>query len=342
MDLVSIIIPVYNMESSLESCVRSILKQDYESLEILLVDDGSKDNSFKICQELSENDSRVRCFHTENRGSGPARNHGISESRGKYLYFPDADDYLEPYTISTLVKAMEGGVYDLVVFGYKILTHTGQVLKIRDYEPFSAPGDEIRRSYANYFGMEQRYSIQGAPWNKFFDGDIVRNNGISFPPLRRHQDEGFIARYMTVCRRVRFIPEILYHYWQNTVGIEWQKYPVDYMDAVIGLRDVWNETLMQFSPEDFKTHEMIRKEIFSKMIKALQLSYSPKMKLNVLTRRAWLSRQCKRVNFAGYSWDTAGSAYQKAVLCCAKLRLYFCLSLVLYAGKIKSVIRLGK
>lgn len=342
LDLVSIIIPVYNMEKSLESCVKSILNQDYENIEVILVDDGSKDNSFAVCQKICTDDKRVRCVHTENQGSGPARNVGISESKGRYLYFPDADDYIESNAISTLVDAMCDGQYDLIVFGYKCLTHNGNVVSVKKYESFEISGEVVRRDYIEFFGMSNRFSIQGAPWNKFFDGETVRNNSIKYPALRRHQDEGFIARYVTHCRNVRFIPDVLYSYYQNTTGIEWKKYPVDYIDAVTGLRDVWNDTIMQWNRDDVNTHILVEKEIFSKIIKALELSYSPKMELNFYSRIKWLSATCRNTNFTNYSLKTAGSLYQRIILICAKLRVYPFLSFVLYIGKVKNIIRQGK
>lgn len=341
-DLVSIIIPVYNMEKSLENCVKSILNQDYENIEVILVDDGSKDNSFAVCQKICTYDNRVRCVHTENQGSGPARNVGISESKGRYLYFPDADDYIEPNAVSTLVNAMCGGQYDLIVFGYKCLTHDGNVVSVRKYDTFEMQGEDIRQNYCEFFGMTNRYSIQGAPWNKFFDGDTIRKNNIVYPALRRHQDEGFIARYVTYCRNVRFIPDVLYSYYQNTSGIEWKKYPVDYIDAVTGLRDVWNDTIMRWNRDDINTHVLVEKEIFSKIIKALELSYSPKMELKFCSRIKWLSVTCGNTHFKDYSMRTAGSMYQRIILICVKLRIYPLLSFVLYIGKIKNIIRQGK
>lgn len=341
-DLVSIIIPVYNMEKSLEDSVRSVLNQDYENIEVILVDDGSKDNSFAVCQKISADDNRVRCVHTENQGSGPARNVGISESKGRYLYFPDADDYIEPNAISTLVDAMNDGQYDLIVFGYKCLTHDGNAVLVREYESFEIAGEAIRQDYGEFFGMTNRYSIQGAPWNKFFDGETIRKYNITYPALRRHQDEAFISRYVTYCRNVRFIPDVLYSYYQNTSGIEWKKYPVDYIDAVTGLRDVWNETIMQWNCDDINTHALVEKEIFSKIIKALELSYSPKMELKFCSRIKWLSATCRNTHFTDYSLRIAGSMYQKIILICVKFRIYPLLSFVLYIGKIKNIIRQGK
>jgi glycosyltransferase involved in cell wall biosynthesis len=341
-EIVSIIVPIYNMSNSIKNTINSILVQDYNNIEVILVDDGSKDESYKVCKEIASQDDRVKCIHTENQGSGPARNVGIKASKGKYLYFPDADDFLEPQAISVLISAMKDGNYDLVVFGYQCLSHQGALIFKRTYTPFSNTGESVRADYENYFDMLNSFSIQGAPWNKFFDGDTVRKNNIEYPLLRRHQDEGFISRYMCYCKNVLFIPEVLYTYYQNTVGVEWKKYPTDYIDAVIGLDQVWKETICNWNSEDKATHSLVEKEIFSKLIKALELSYSPKMKFNIFTRIKWIRKICKKSKFSSYEFKTTGSLYQIIVLSLVKLHFYCSLALILYVGNIKNVTRQGK
>lgn len=340
-DLVSVIIPVYNMEESIEACVKSILLQDYTNIEVILVDDGSKDNSYRICQKIALQDNRVKCIHIDNQGSGPARNVGIEKSKGRYLYFPDADDYIDPNAVSVLVEAMCDGQYDLIVFGYRCLKHDGEVVFEKKYEEFNNTGEVVRADYSDYFGMSNKNSIQGAPWNKFFDGETVRKNNIKYPPLRRHQDEGFISRYVNHCKNIRFIPEVLYSYYQNTVSLEWKKYPVNYVDCVIGLKEIWSETICIWNSRDQETHLLVDELIFSKLMKALELSYSPKMELNVFTRSRWIRRTCNELEFSKYSFKIAGSFYQKAVLLCVKLHLYRVASLALYVGNIKNRVRQG-
>lgn len=341
-EIVSIIVPVYNMGTSIKDTINSILVQDYNNIEVILVDDGSKDDSYKVCKEIAAQDDRVKCIHTENQGSGPARNVGIKVSNGKYIYFPDADDFLESQAISMLVSAMKDGTYDLVVFGYRCFSHQGTLVFERTYTPFSNTGESVRADYGNYFNMLNPFSIQGAPWNKFFNGDIIRKNNIEYPPLRRHQDEGFISRYMCYCKHVRFIPDVLYTYYQNTVELEWKKYPVGYIDAVIGLRDIWEETICSWNPEDHTTHKLVNQAIFSKVMKALELSYSPKMKLNFFTRSNWIKNTCKKANFLDYKFNIAGSLYQKTVLAFSKIHLFFCVSIILFVGNFKKRRRQNK
>jgi glycosyltransferase involved in cell wall biosynthesis len=104
-ELVSIVVTVYNMGSSIEECVLPIVNRDYENIEIILIDDGSKDDNYARCQILAAQDN------TENRGLGPARNYGIEHAKRNYIYFPDADDFLKPVAVSKMLSAMENGKY---------------------------------------------------------------------------------------------------------------------------------------------------------------------------------------------------------------------------------------
>ena len=105
--LISVIIPVYNVENYLAQSVESILKQSFENFEIILVDDGSTDSSGRICDEYVEKDERIAAIHQKNGGLSAARNSGLSEAEGKYVYFLDSDDYIANNTLETLVEIAE-------------------------------------------------------------------------------------------------------------------------------------------------------------------------------------------------------------------------------------------
>ena len=104
MDKISIIIPVYNVESYIDRCMESILAQDYENIEVLLVDDGSNDNSGYLCDKYAQKDNRVKSFHKPNGGVSSARNFGIAHAEGKYISFVDPDDWLERDTYKNIIE----------------------------------------------------------------------------------------------------------------------------------------------------------------------------------------------------------------------------------------------
>ncbi len=131
--LVSVIIPVYNVEDYLRECVDSILEQTYGNFEIILVDDGSTDSSGEICDEYVDKDERVTVIHQKNSGPSKTRNTGLENATGKYIYFLDSDDYIESNALELLVNTAESNEADLVFF---------------DAHSFSDDGAEIKQGYA--------------------------------------------------------------------------------------------------------------------------------------------------------------------------------------------------
>ena len=113
-DKVSIIVPVYNIENYIRVCVESILAQTYESFELILVDDGSKDNSGILCDEYAAIDSRVKVIHKENGGVSSARNTGLQQAKGKWIMYVDGDDWIEPDMIESLIETAKATEADLV------------------------------------------------------------------------------------------------------------------------------------------------------------------------------------------------------------------------------------
>ncbi|MBQ5852329.1 MAG: glycosyltransferase family 2 protein, partial [Lachnospiraceae bacterium] len=101
--MISIVVPVYNVEKYLERCVDSLINQTYENIEILLIDDGSKDNSGQMCDEYANKDSRITVYHKENGGLSDARNYGMDRAKGEYIIFIDSDDYVEPNMMEFLI-----------------------------------------------------------------------------------------------------------------------------------------------------------------------------------------------------------------------------------------------
>ena len=336
-ELVSIVIPIYNMEEQIERSLKSIVEQTYKNIEVILVDDGSTDKTYLKCLSLQNDDERIKVYHKENGGSGPARNFGIEYSNGKYIYFPDADDYIEPSTIEILVNKMEETDVDLIVFGYKNVAQNGEIQKIKKYPNEKHFGEEIRSSYSNYMTTISKYGIQGAPWNKFFKLEIIKKFNIEYPALRRHQDEGFIARYMSYVSSVLFISNILYTYYVNDLNKEWDKYPIDYIDSVEGLYKERQKNILLWNLKDKETHELVYKEYICNIIKSLELSFSPKYNFNFKARMNWIKKiiadtQIEKIQDTKYI-----RKYQKIILFLIKKRIfiimYFLLKLKVFIEK---------
>lgn len=143
--LISVIIPVYNVEDYLRECVDSVINQTYKNLEIILVDDGSTDSSGKICDKYAEKDKRVRVVHKENSGPSKTRNVGLGHAKGKYIYFLDSDDYIEPNALELLVNTAESNGADLVFFDALSFSDDGAKIK---------QGYTIKGTYESKSGYE--------------------------------------------------------------------------------------------------------------------------------------------------------------------------------------------
>ena len=118
-ELVSIIVPVYNLEKYIEKCVRSLLQQTYTNVEIILVDDGSRDESGEICDRLASEDSRIKVIHKENGGLSSARNCGIENATGEYIMFVDGDDFISELMVEKLYVALKDNCADISVCCFK-------------------------------------------------------------------------------------------------------------------------------------------------------------------------------------------------------------------------------
>lgn len=168
--LISIIIPVYNVKDYLERSVKSVLEQTYRNLEVILIDDGSTDGSGKICDEIAEMDSRVKVFHIENQGAAVARNVGIEVSTGEYIGFIDSDDFISPQMYDCLYEGMTSGNADVVCCGYS------------ENIPVLCDGTEIEFVEINKIeairnilqGIEPKV-FNCAVWNKLYSCKAIKN-----------------------------------------------------------------------------------------------------------------------------------------------------------------------
>jgi len=209
MDKISVIIPVYNVESYLRKCLDSVLNQTYKNLEILLINDGSTDNSGSICDEYGKKDSRIRVFHKENGGASSARNVGLRELTGDYIGFVDSDDWLEPQMYEVLYKALiDNNV------------HLSNVSFTRNAVPEKRVGDipsgmltsEQMLLYAirnfHYAGFGR------VIWNKLFKADMIVKSKVIFDEsIEIAEDLKILAElYLAFeCTGV-FVDKILYHH----------------------------------------------------------------------------------------------------------------------------------
>ncbi len=204
----SIIIPVYNAEKYLETCVMSFADSVKLNYEVLLIDDGSTDNSLEVCNSLSERNSNIRVIKKENGGVSSARNRGITESKGEYLMFIDSDDYLEVGAINKIIDILNKKNNQLIIFGYNRVKNNAINTELASYsgdvcidEVLKIMLDNKSLHYFNY------------PWNKIYNTKIIKENNLLFnEKINLGEDAIFNMKYMKYISAVMFVRKCIYNY----------------------------------------------------------------------------------------------------------------------------------
>lgn len=200
--LVSIIVPVYNTEKYLYRCIDSILEQTYCNIEIILIDDGSTDNSSSICDSYSSKDKRILVKHQKNTGQGIARNVGLQEMKGDYVLFVDSDDEMRPDMLEKLVAATNNGKNDIVLCGITINNGIRLVDSIWYNVDYSCTNEKLIFEYIS------SGKIFTGPICKLFKKTIFEN--IRFPSFRANEDAYIMHHLLGKCKNAFFIKEHLY------------------------------------------------------------------------------------------------------------------------------------
>jgi len=247
MDLVSVVVPTYNVEKYLERCVESIRSQTYSTLEIILVDDGSTDRSGAMCDELAKHDDRIRVIHKENGGLSDARNFGLAEATGEYVCFIDSDDWVEPDMISSAVDALKKENSDIAIWGYyadfvdageKILSSSKRILREEPHFDGENPYGEI----GSVLGF------CGYAWNKLYRLPFLKEQQLTFTKgISLVEDILFNAKAICRAESVTFLPTAYNHYMQRnaeTLGTKFYPNLADLrlmaLDAHVQLLHHWD------------------------------------------------------------------------------------------------------
>lgn len=211
--LVSVIVPVYNVEDYLGRCVESILAQTYQNLEIILVDDGAKDSSGSICDAYAAKDHRIRVIHKENGGLSSARNAGIDIARGEYLKFVDSDDWIEPDAVENLLSMALEHQVELVVGGrWDVKAATGEKRKgLCPQNREVIPGAELVRRIFRWAGCDS------SACDKLFHRRLFR--GIRFPLGMVCEDVPVMYKIVLDAGRAALLDKPVYNYFHRSGSI---------------------------------------------------------------------------------------------------------------------------
>lgn len=209
LDRISIIVPVYNVEKYLDACIKSILQQTYKNIELILVDDGSTDNSPQICDSYVLKDSRIKVIHQDNQGISAARNIGIENATGEYIVFIDSDDYISENMIEKLYIALKETESDMAICNFTYVSENGDAIQTQ----ISPIKDEILSTddiITKLFQPKNWYYV--VAWNKIYKRELWEQ--IRYPVGYIHEDEVVAHRIFVKCKKVVSISEELYYYRQ--------------------------------------------------------------------------------------------------------------------------------
>lgn len=209
--LISVIVPVYNVEAYLERCVDSILKQTYKELEIILVDDGATDSSGELCDQLAKKDDRIIVIHKKNGGLSDARNAGIDASRGEYLSFIDSDDFIHPMFMEVLLQLCETTQCNISKCGMQEVegdTFVSEGEKEDTYKLYSAE---------EYLEKINRVNAGFSVCNKLFHRELFST--IKFPYAKLHEDVAVIYKLIAMSKKIVEVEYKLYFFYKNPKSI---------------------------------------------------------------------------------------------------------------------------
>lgn len=227
-ELITIVLPVYNVENYLDRCISSVASQTYHNLEIILVDDGATDKSPQICDEWTKRDSRIRVIHKQNEGLGMARNTGIINATGSYICFFDSDDYIDACTIEKCLSIAIEDKSEVVTFGFHNVNSQGQVRKttIPSLEKHNYRNEEIQNFFLpNLIAPNPETGYKSNLWmsacSNLYSMDLIRSSGWRFVSERKYISEdifSLLELYKNV-KSVSIISEPFYFYCDNSSSL---------------------------------------------------------------------------------------------------------------------------
>lgn len=261
----SVIIPIFNAEKYITNCLDSILKQDYDNYEIILIDDGSTDNSLKICKEYEKKYSNIIIYHQENLGVSVARNKGICLSSGEYILFIDIDDEVSNNMFRRYLHELKNDDVEMIICGYKELDIDSNSDKLYSANEtwYGCKNDFLNDKFEHLFYNWLLHS----PWNKLFKSSIIKKHKITFNTnYSIYEDICFVLDYLYRCNNIKLIPDILYTYITKKSGSLVTKY---HSNAYIAYFD-FNRKLKKLLDNEKVKYNLF---IFNKFIKFIDDMY---------------------------------------------------------------------
>ena len=233
--LITVIVPVYNVEAYLTRCIDSLLMQTYKNLEIILIDDGSSDSSGKICDYYSDLDSRIRVIHKINGGLSSARNAGLDIMTGQFVAFVDSDDYVSQNYIYNLFQALSKSNASVAMSSFKeVYGLNNEALKFCDLS--NSPRMTVLSNIEALQRMFYQDGVETSAWGKLYSAKYFRD--LRYPSNKLYEDIPVTYEILKSLDKAALIDSVDYFYFQRRESIQYQKFVHNKLDAIVHMNDV--------------------------------------------------------------------------------------------------------
>lgn len=253
MDKVSLILPVYNVEKYLKNCLDSIEKQTYQNMEVIIVNDGSTDNSKKICEEYAKKYENIKFFNKKNGGLSDARNYGIEKSTGKYITFVDSDDEITEDYVEYLLSLIKKYNTKMSIGSYSVITSKGTINYGDGYDEKLLSQKECLKRLLT----DKGYTVSS--WSKMYEKNLFDN--IKYPTGKIYEDNGTTYKLILKCDKISYGPKEIYKYFKRKDSITHEKYS-DKKKTIIEFSDEMAKDILKRYPE--LKDETLRKQVESR------------------------------------------------------------------------------
>ncbi len=275
-DLISIIVPIYNVEKYLIRCIESIINQTYKTIEIILVDDGSTDNSSKICDEYKNKDKRIKVIHKKNGGLSSARNVGLDIAKGKYIGFVDSDDYISPNMYEMMYNNLIKTSGDIIICNFSYFKK----------EPPSFTTEFNLKEYTNIEAILEliklkKRKIEDYAWNKLYKKELFKN--IRYPERFLYEDIGTTYKLFNKSKKIVTIDCRLYAYYDNGNSITYNNNTQKIFDRIEMIENRYNDLIKNYKEykdliETNRIITLLAAVMWSSHFKNKKIFYSEKLK----------------------------------------------------------------
>lgn len=293
----SVIVPVYNVEQYIERCIESIRNQTLKEIELILVDDGSKDKSGLLCDQAAEQDLRIKVIHQENTGQGIARNAALKIARGDYIAFVDSDDYVEKETYQKIIEQMELNGSQLGCFGYSQDNQNGEIVYRAKIAQKVYKSEEIKKKFIlHFFGDDPKEDdLRGvSACMSVYKRDVIEKNAIFFQSERKifSEDTLFNLEYCKYIDSAVAVSESYYHYCLKEDSFT-KGYKKDWFELTAYFTEVLGTYAKYYGIEEMVANR-IRMILWVSLIDCIKQEVRLKGKMSVLQIKNRIAGICNK------------------------------------------------